>query len=182
MTNSLGMIEVLSIPVGIEAADAMLKAGTVELRAAHSVCAGKYIAIVVGDVAAVRSAVKAGVEVAGMKLIDSLVIPSVDPQVAPAINACTEAHYIRAVGSIETYSLCAAVEAADEAVKAADIILLEIRLGRGLGGKSFITMTGEVAAVKASIAKVQGIKEIQGLLSDCVVIPAPHPELAKVLL
>jgi len=181
MQRSLGMIEVISIPMGIEAGDAMMKAAAVELVTAQSVCAGKYIVIVTGDVAAVNSAVKAGKETAGMKLIDSLVIPNVHEQVPTAISACTEIKTMSAVGAFETYSLCAAIVAADEAVKAADITLIEIRLGRGLGGKSFVTMTGEVAAVKASIATVRGIKEVQGLMSDSVVIPSPHPDIAKAL-
>lgn len=52
---ALGMVELNSIPKGIEAADAMLKAADVQLTAAHSVCAGKYIAVVSGEVAAVRA-------------------------------------------------------------------------------------------------------------------------------
>ena len=47
--NALGMIETNSIPLGVNAADAMLKAATVELVAAQPVCAGKYIAIVTGE-------------------------------------------------------------------------------------------------------------------------------------
>ena len=37
------------------------------------------------------------------------------------------------------------------AVKAARVDLLEVRLGRGLGGKSFVLLTGEVAAVQAAV-------------------------------
>jgi microcompartment protein CcmL/EutN len=181
MNKSLGMIEVISIPAGIEAGDAMLKAASVRLVSATAVCAGKYIVIVTGEVAAVRSAVKAGREAAGIKLIDDLIIPNVHEQVPMAINACTDIGEMAAVGVMETYSLCAAIIAADEAVKAAEITLIEIRLGRGLGGKSFVTMTGEVAAVKASVEAAQGIEEVQGLMSGSVVIPAPHPDIAKAL-
>jgi microcompartment protein CcmL/EutN len=181
MNKSLGMVEVISIPAGIEAGDAMMKAASVELVAAQAVCAGKYIVIVTGEVAAVKSAVKAGKESAGMKLINELIIPNVHEQVPMAIAACTDIKEMRAVGAIETYSLCSAIIAADEAVKAAEVTLIEIRLGRGLGGKSFVTMTGDVAAVKASIAAAKGIKEVQGLMSDSVVIPSPHPDIAKAL-
>ena len=55
--NALGMIETNSIPVGIEAGDAMLKAADVALVTAQAVCAGKYIVIVSGDVAAVKASV-----------------------------------------------------------------------------------------------------------------------------
>ena len=53
--NSLGMVEIVSVPAGIEAGDTMLKAASVELVTAQPVCAGKYIVIVTGDVAAVKA-------------------------------------------------------------------------------------------------------------------------------
>ena len=57
------------------------------------------------------------------------------------------------VGVMETFSLCAAVIAADASVKAAEVDLIEVRLGRGLGGKSFIVLTGDVAAVRAAMGQ-----------------------------
>ena len=69
--NALGMIEVQSIPLGVNAGDAMLKAATVQLVTAQPVCAGKYIVIVTGEVSAVSESVAAGKAEAGQRLIDS---------------------------------------------------------------------------------------------------------------
>ena len=179
--NALGMIEVTSIPAGVEAGDAMLKAAAVELVTAQSVCAGKYIVLVTGEVAAVRESVAAGKTAAGPKLVDSMVIANVHPQVPQAINACTEIGQVAAVGVLEAFSLCAAVLAADAAVKAADVSLMEVRLGRGLGGKSFIILTGEVAAVRAAVDAAHALEEVAGLMNDSVVIPAPHPDMIRAL-
>ena len=159
----------------------MLKASSVELVSAGCVCAGKFYIVVTGEVAAVRSSVEAGKEKAGSSLVDSLVIPNVDEQVAPAISACTFPEEMKALGVMETFSLCAAVYAADAAAKAADIELLEVRLGRGLGGKSFITLTGEVAAVQAAVKAAEALEETQGMMSQSVVIPAPHPDLLRTI-
>ena len=153
----------------------------VELVSAGCVCAGKYYIVVAGEVAAVRSAVEAGREVAENLLIDSLVIPNVDPQVAPAISACTMVDRLDALGIMETYSLCAAVHAADAAAKAAEVDLLEVRLGRGLGGKSFILLNGEVAAVQSSIKAAEALEETQGLMAQSAVIPSPHPDMLKAI-
>ena len=179
--NALGMIELNSIPKGIESADAMLKAANVELTTAQATCPGKYIAVVSGDVGAVKASVQAGAEIAGQNLIEQIVIPNVHPQVLKAVAACTNIETRAAVGIIETFSLAAAVVAADYAVKAANIELVEVRLGRGLGGKSFIIMTGDVAAVKASVQAAEEVEEVKGLLSGSVVIPSPHPDLFKAL-
>ena len=92
---------------------------------------------------------------------------------------CTDTDSLRAVGVMETYSLCAAIYAADAAAKAADVRLLEVRLGRVLGGKSFVLLTGDVAAVKAAVEAAEGLDETQGLMGKSVVIPAPHPDLLR---
>lgn len=117
--SAIGMNEFMSIPTGMFACDAMLKAADVELVSAGCVCAGKYYIVVTGDVAAVRSAVEAGKADSESYLVDSLVIPNVDSQVAPAICACTSVEQLNALGIMECYSLCAAIHAADAAAKAA---------------------------------------------------------------
>lgn len=179
--GAIGMNEVMSIPTGFQVCDAMLKAAQTQLISAGCVCAGKYFAVVSGDVAAVRAAVEAGREIAGGTLVDSLVIPNVHPTVAPAITACSDIENLSAVGIMETFSLCAAINAADAAAKAADIQLLEVRLGRGLGGKSFVLLTGEVAAVQAAVKAAEELEETKGLMSKSVVIPAPHPDMLRTI-
>lgn len=179
--NAIGMIETNSIPAGIEAGDAMLKAAAVDLVTAQAVCAGKYIVMVSGDVAAVKSAVSDGAPIAGNYLVDSIVIPNVDDQVIRAVGACTEAKTDGALGIIETYSLASAVICADAAVKAADIDLVEIRLGRGLGGKAFITLIGDVAAAKAAVEAAKSEGEDHGMMANTVVIPSPHKDIFKAI-
>ena len=179
--NAIGMIETNNIPAGINAGDAMLKAADVRLVIAQAVCAGKYIVMIAGDVAAVKSAVSDGKPVAGNYLVDDIVIPNVEDQVIAAINACTEAGEVRALGIIETYSLASAVICADSAAKAADVRLIEIRLGRGLGGKAFFTMNGDVAAVKAAVDAALEEGQEHGMIVNSVVIPAPHEDIYKAI-
>ena len=180
--NALGMVETNCIPAGIEAGDAMLKAADVLLVSAQAVCAGKYIVIITGSVAAVQAAVDAGAETAGDVLVDSIVIASVDEQVVRAIGACSDIDETGALGLMETFSLASAVICADAAVKAADISLIEVRLGRGLGGKSFVIMTGSVAAVRFAVQTAQSLEEAAGMVSRTVVIPSPHTDILQSIL
>ena len=170
--NALGMIELTSIPAGVQAGDAMLKAAAVELVTAQPVCAGKYIVLVTGEAAAVRESVEAGKLSGGEKLVDSMFVANIHPQVPRAINACTEIGRVASVGVIEVFSLCAAVLAADAAAKAADVRLMEVRLGRGLGG---------IASVQAAIDAARAVEGTAGLMNDSVVIPAPHPDMIRSL-
>lgn len=180
--ESLGVIEVNSVAAGIEAGDNMIKTANVSLVAAQAVCAGKYIILVRGDVSAVKSSVEAGRETAGSNLVDSLVIASVHPQVFQAINATSEVTANQAVGVIETYSLASCILSADEAAKSANVTLIELRLGRGLGGKSYLILTGDVSAVREAVRAGIAIPASEGMVARTAIIPAPHPDLMNALL
>ena len=180
--TAIGVVEVQSIPLGVLAGDQMVKTADVNLVTAQTVCAGKYIVVVSGEVAAVKSAVAAGIENAAQSLVDSLVIPNVDERVIMAMSGACPLEQVQAVGVVETFSLASAISVADISVKAADVELIEVRLGRGMGGKSFVITTGEVAAVEAAVnASLKG-EEGKGLISSYVVIPSPHMDMLRALL
>ncbi|MFZ5643450.1 MAG: BMC domain-containing protein [Bacillota bacterium] len=180
--QAIGLVEFNSIARGIGAADAMVKTAMVELLAARPVCPGKYMALVSGDVAAVQSAVRAGVQAGGQAVVDEFVLPNVHPSVFPAISATSEVEKIQALGIIETFTVASLIIAADACAKAAEVDLIEIRLGSGIGGKSFVTMTGDVAAVKAAVEAGSEKASAAGLLVEWVVIPSPGGQLKKAIL
>ncbi len=175
--NSMGLIELGSIAAGFEVCDAMLKAADVDLVLARSICSGKYMIMVRGDVAAVESSVVRGREAGSFSVIDSVVIPNLHEAVFPAIAGSNKLQAMEALGVIESFSVASLIQAADAAVKAANVKLLEIRLAMALGGKAFVTLTGEVGAVRASVGAGAAVVSAKGLLTNMVVIPQPRPEL-----
>jgi len=175
--NSIGLIELGSIAAGFQAADAMLKAADVELVLARTICSGKYMVLVRGDVAAVGAAVDAGLVAGDFAVIDSFVIPNLHETIFPAIAGTTKVEALEALGILEAFSVASLIEGADAAVKAANVQLIELRLAMALGGKAFASMTGSVAAVRAAVdAGAQAIAK-KGLLVNKVVIPQPRSEL-----
>ncbi|HMV25596.1 BMC domain-containing protein [bacterium] len=175
--NSIGLIELGSIAAGFDTADAMLKAANVNILLARSICSGKYIVMVGGEVAAVQSSIDAGAAQSRGSVIDTFVIPNVHPEVFPALSGAGRSELRESLGIIESFSVASLIEAADAAVKAANVKLLEIRLAMALGGKAFLTMTGEVAAVQAAVDAGSRVVAEKGLLVNKVVIPGPRPEL-----
>lgn len=182
MANAIGMVEFTSIARGIYAADQMVKVSDVEIVTAGSTCPGKYIAIVHGDVASVQDSVSTGERVAEEYLIDSIIIPNVSPQVFPAITGSTAPDKIQALGIIESFSQATMIIAADAVLKAAELEPLELRLGNGLGGKSFFTFTGDVAAVQAGIEAGIYVGKDSGFLLNTEIIPSPSDVLMTSLL
>ena len=179
---AVGCVETSSIARGVEAADGMLKAARVQLLACNPVCPGKYIVMVGGLVAEVEASVRAGQALAADTLVDTTVIPRVHPQVLEAFSAATMPAKVEAIGMIETFSLVASVLAGDQAVKAARVDLLEIRLARALGGKAYVLLTGEISAVRAALDAGERAARENGLMLGTTLIPSPHPDLLPKLL
>lgn len=179
MAAAIGLIELTSIARGIEACDDMVKAAQVELLRATTVCPGKYIILIGGDTGDVREAMKAGKERGGEYVVDTLMLPNVHEQVIPAISMTNQITEHGAVGVLEFYSIAAAIVAADIAVKSASVTLMEIRTGYAIGGKGFVTLTGDVGAVKSAIEEASKNAE---LLVQTAVLPRPDPKLFDTLL
>jgi microcompartment protein CcmL/EutN len=60
--------------------------------------------------------------------------------------------------------------------------LLNVRLATGIGGKSFVVVSGDVAAVKAAVdTGSRGAREAGALVAETV-IPNPRPEVFETLL
>jgi microcompartment protein CcmL/EutN len=175
--DSLGLIELTSIAAGYQTCDAMLKAANVDLVLSRSICSGNYMGMVRGDVAAVEASVAAGTSAARFSVIDSFVIPNLHESVFPAISGASKVEELEALGIVESFSVASLIEGADAAVKAANVQLIEIRLAMALGGKAFVTLTGNVAAVESAVEAGARVVGQKGMLVNKVVIPHPRPEL-----
>jgi microcompartment protein CcmL/EutN len=175
--NSIGLIELTSIAAGYQVTDAMLKAADVGVVLSRSICSGKYMVMVRGDVAAVEAAVASGRRAGHFSVVDSFVIPNLHESVFPALSGITKVEALDALGIVESFSVASLIEGADAAVKAANIQLIEIRLAMALGGKAFVTLTGSVAAVESAVAAGAQVVGAKGMLVNKVVIASPRAEL-----
>jgi microcompartment protein CcmL/EutN len=177
--RSIGLIELSSVAAGFAAADTMLKAGNVRLILSRSICSGKYMVLVGGDTAAVQAAVEAGSQEADGCLIDSIVIPNVHPDVFAALGRTAPVEPDGALGILESFNVATLIQGADAAAKAAAVTLLEIRLAMALGGKAFLTMTGDVASVQSAMAAGRQVISDAGALVNAVVLSRPHPDVYR---
>lgn len=175
--NSIGLVEVKNVSKGILVTDEMLKSAGVELLQSGSVCPGKFITVVGGDLSAITASVDRARMMAEDFLIDTFVIGNLGENVLEATAGTVDVKEKKALGIVETFTAASAIEAADAAVKAAMVTLIEIRVARGMGGKCFVTMTGEVADVKAAVETGARIAASRGELINTEVIANPHPDL-----
>ncbi len=177
--KSIGVIELSSIGVGYRAEDEMLKAASVELLIARTICSGKYMIVVGGTVSDVQAAMETGLAGAGEAIIDHLILPNIHESVFPALGQAVtlDDDYSGALGVVETFSGTAALAAADAAAKAARVTIFRIHVAMALGGKGLLLMTGSVADVRAGVDAAADQARQRGLLVSEIVIPRPDRAL-----
>lgn len=181
MSKSIGMIEFQTVSSGVMAADLMVKTAEVEVLEAQTVCPGKYIAVISGELSAVNAAVEAARRV-GRHFIGSFVLGNPHESIFPAIYGVSKAEKIAALGIIETYDAASIIVAADLAAKTAVVELIELRIARGMCGKSYLMLTGEVAAVTAAVERAEKEVGENGTYLDSVVIPNPDEKICRTIL
>ena len=182
MSKAIGMVEYKTVSAGVTAADAMVKTAEISIIEAQTVCPGKYITIITGDLSAVNAAVETAKTLHGMHLINSFVLGNPHESIFPAIYGATAIEEVSALGIMETYDATSIIVAADEAAKTAIVDLIELRVARGMCGKSYLMLTGEVAAVEAAIERAKSVVAKDGMYLDSSVIAHPDAQIRNAIL
>ena len=103
MSKAIGMVEYKTVSTGIQAADLMLKTADVEIIEAQTVCPGKYIVIISGDLSAVTASVEASKTQYGQQLIDYFVLGNPHESIFSAIYGAAKVENVKALGVLETF-------------------------------------------------------------------------------
>ncbi len=183
--DALALLEVASLARGVVVADAVAKRASIELLLCKPVSPGKYLILFAGGVAEVAESQAAGAAAAGESLVDRLFLPQAHEQLLPAIRAGAKGFRHDAAeetaGLVELHSVAAALRCADAACKAAQVRLQLLHLARGIGGKAWFILRGDLESVEASVlAATQAAGE--GLLAGAEIIARPHGDLRGVAL
>ena len=177
MFKAIGVIELKSIPKGVEATDAALKSAGVQVVAAHPSCPGKYEIILTGSISNVTAAVDHVKGKFGNYIIDESVMGRIDEQVITALFGTQKSERKGALGLVETFSAATTIKASDIAVKTARVDIFDLRVSRGMGGKGVVMLTGEIGDVTAAVEAGANYAKTSGQLSSYSIIAAPHAEL-----
>ncbi|MFC1608524.1 BMC domain-containing protein [Candidatus Latescibacterota bacterium] len=179
MSRCIGFLEYISVAKGIEAADLITKNAAIEILLAAPNCPGRYQILFSGDVGAVKEAINLANGIADFQFLDSLILPRVDDKVFASLFCPNVSNIGDSIGIFETMTMTATIEGADTMVKSSDVEIIEIRLGKGLAGKSYVIVTGKIQNVQSAMdAALDGVKD-RGVLIASSVIPSVSPELIQ---
>jgi microcompartment protein CcmL/EutN len=159
----------------------MLREADVRLLFSTPICPGKYVSIIEGTVDAVKQSLARTERVGGEFLLDLQLILNPNEQISSAITGTIAVDAVENVGGVETMGAIAAVKAADLAAKSSNVKLIEIRIARGLGGKSFILFCGELESVKNAVTVCKREIGEEGGITSTTVVSSIHPQLVPFL-
>lgn len=179
MAKALGMLEFTSISCGIDVCDAVLKAATTELLRAGTTCPGKYLVLLCGETGDVRQALAAAARANEPHLVAEYCLPNCHPDILEALRKQAKAKESvdRAIAMFEYSRIVTAIRACDAALKAAQVELINLRIGFGIGGKGFFLLHGSVGDVRTAVAACQDLPNRISLR----VIPKPDRQLLHYL-
>jgi len=162
------------------AQDAMLKAADVQLLLARTICSGKYLIVIGGEVAAVSASWRRAPGAATGRSSRNVSFAQVHQDVFPAIGLSVDVPTTApwALASSRRSRRRASSTLADACAKSADVHALRIHLAMALGGKGFVLLTGSVRVSKRRSPRHAGRGE-DGILVGRAVIAAPSKETVR---
>jgi microcompartment protein CcmL/EutN len=182
--NAIGLIELSCIHKGFEVLDRVLKAAFVDNLLARTICSGKYLILVRGELADVEAAIAAAKETADYGLVNALTISNVDERIFPAISAAApfSGAIPDAILIIETFSVAACIKAADFALKEATVDLIRLNVAMALGGKGFMVFGGNVDALRSALGPALDFLKEEGSLVGYSLITGPQEAVLRELI
>jgi len=147
------MLQIVDVPCGLRALDALLKEAPVEILATGTVQCGHYLIAFGGQVEAVVRSFDRAVQTAGDTVTNSIVLPDAEGRIVPAFRDGVVRTPAQGdtLGVVQSAACPVLLGAVDAALKGAEVDLLELRVAEGLGGKALATLWGKVHDVEAAI-------------------------------
>lgn len=183
---SLGVVESIGHIALVCGVDTMVKAANVDILGTQASGGGRLAVWIVGDLAAVSTAVSTVAQQLGMGDVKSVVIASPRNEVlslasgdsSSAEESQDERNYTdSALGFVETVGFVPLVSAIDKMLKAANVRFVGVQ--RSGGGVLTALFTGEIAAIRFAVDSGYEAARASGTALGSAIIAHPDLRLQK---
>lgn len=169
-------LEISSIALGYTLIDKAVKKAPVKILEGSPLTPGKFFILLNGLEAPIEESRKEILSLVGQHILDEVYIPQLHLEVLPALYSQSKFEVKESLGIIETATICSGFLSADAAVKNADVHLIDFRIARGIGGKSYFFLTGKLEEITAGIEAATSVLSSRGTLLRAETIAAPHED------
>lgn len=178
---AIALLEFRDISVGMHTTDAVVKKAPIAVLKCGTISHGRYLTLIGGSTASVQESYREGLLHGKDSIIDHVFLPDVDPALHDGmLGKRTAGPWHGAVGIIETQTISANVLAAEKALKATPVGLVELRLSDSwLAGKGVSIYHGDLHDIEAAMEVA--ITHLQEAGIDVLyrIITSPHEAITQ---
>lgn len=171
-------IEFNSVPVGLFAADALLKKSPISMIRTGTIGAGKFLILMAGTTASVAEAHAEALFHGGLQVADDAFLPDIHPSLYDAILGNTRQMGEGPLWILETPTVSCNLQAIERAMKGVAVELIEFRTGDPrMDGRGLAILQGDLYDIEAAQEIALAVLETRGIPAQHRVLTSPHDAL-----
>ena len=153
---TLAAIELVDVPSGLVALDALVKEAEVALYFAGDIDPGRFLIVFGGDLASCEAGLAKAIDGGRSDVIESLLLPQAHLLLRAALSGALTQPSVAseaqaALGILQCHTPTGTLAATDRALKAAEVSLLRLRFATDLAGMGHAVLAGEQADIEAAL-------------------------------
>ena len=173
-------IEFNSVPVGLFAADALLKKSPISMIRSGTIGAGRFLILLAGTTASVAEAHAEALFHGGLQVADDAFLPDIHPALYDAVLGNTRRMGEGPLWILETPTVSCNLQAVERAMKGVPVALLEFRAGDPrLDGRGLAILQGDLYDIEAAQEIALAALETRGIPAQHRILTAPHDALLR---
>ena len=171
-------IEFNSVPVGLFAADALLKKSPISMIRTGTIGAGRFLILLAGTTASVAEAHAEALFHGGLQVADDAFLPDIHPGLYDAILGNTRQMGEGPLWILETPTISCNLQAIERAMKGVAVELIEFRAGDPrMDGRGLAILQGDLYDIEAAQEIALSVLETRGIPAQHRVLTSPHDAL-----
>ena len=171
-------IEFNSVPVGLFAADALLKKSPISMIRSGTIGAGRFLILLAGTTASVAEAHAEALFHGGLQVADDAFLPDIHPALYDAVLGNTRQMGEGPLWILETPTVSCNLQAVERAMKGVSVELIEFRAGDPrMDGRGLSILQGDLYDIEAAQEIALAALETRGIPAQHRVLTAPHDAL-----
>lgn len=176
--DCVAALEVVDVPSGLCALDALVKQAEVSVVFAGDIDPGRYLIVFGGDLGSCEAALHCGIEVAGRDVVATLLLPQAHPRLRMALHgdlADLDPELGMALGIVQCHTPTTTLASLDRALKSAETVVVRLRFASELAGQGHWVVAGEQHDIEAALQAAQADAPA-GVVVRTRLIARPAPE------
>ena len=173
-------IEFNSVPVGLFAADALLKKSPISMIRTGTIGAGRFLILVAGTTASVAEAHEEALFHGGLQVADDAFLPDIHPALYDAILGNVRQMGEGPLWILETPTISCNIQAIERALKGVTVALIEFRAGDPrMHGRGLAIVQGDLYDIQVAQEIALSVLETRGIPAQHRVLTSPHEALLQ---